>query len=133
MLKETIVDNESITMWYYPNEKIIAHRVHKFIRGQILRDALLKGTEVLKQNGAQKWLSDDRNNVAIPAAELEWGKTVWVFQAMEAGWKYWALVQPEMVIGQLSMRRLIQSYAEVGLIVQLFSDPEKALEWLNSV
>ena len=31
MSKTTILENESFTLWYYPEQKIIHHKFHKFI------------------------------------------------------------------------------------------------------
>lgn len=50
---------------------------------------------------------------------------------MKAGWKYWALILPEKVIGQLYMKRLVERGDQQGITVQLFSDPAKAMAWLG--
>ncbi len=33
MNRTTEIDNEFVTMWYYPDEKIVHHQFHKFISG----------------------------------------------------------------------------------------------------
>ena len=71
MDKEIVVDNEFITVWYYPETKIIHHQFHKFVHGQTFRDALTAGAESLKKNRAQKWLSDDRKNTVVNGKSVE--------------------------------------------------------------
>jgi hypothetical protein len=39
---------------------------------------------------------------------------------------------PENVLGQMNMNRFIKMYGDMGITVQIFSDPDKALNWLKS-
>jgi hypothetical protein len=132
MSKITVLDNEYITLWYYPEKKIIHHKFHKYIFGEVFREGLNTGWEVMKKYKAQKWLSDDRNNSALAQEDVVWSKTDWFPRVMQAGWKYWALVQPEKVIGQTNMDRIVKEYSEKGLTVKIFSDPDEAMKWLES-
>jgi hypothetical protein len=115
-----------------PGQKIVHHQFHKFLHGQAFREALNEGVKTLKQYGATKWLSDDRKNSALPKNDLEWAHTDWFPRTQAAGWKYWALVQPENVIGQLNMQREVKINTERGVITKVFSDPEEAMAWLES-
>ena len=132
MADQTIIDNEYVTMWYYTDKKIVHHTFHKFLHGQPLRECLTRGIELFKKNSASKWLSDDRNNSALPKEDMEWAQTSWFPQVVAAGWKYWAIVLPEQIIGQLNMKRLIKQYSEAGVTAQIFSDPQKAMQWLEN-
>ena len=131
MTQQIIIDNEFLTMWYYPDTKIVHHKFHRFIYGERLREALLTGTAILKKNKASKWLSDDRENAALPKEDHQWGETVWFPSTVEAGWKFWAIILPEKIIGQVNMSRQVKTYAEMGIITQIFSDSEKARLWLE--
>lgn len=133
MATTTILDNEFVTMWYYPEDKIIHHQFHKFMFGQPFRDALNAGAEIFEKYGANKWLSDDRNNNAIPPDDAEWSKQTWTPRVMKAGWKYWALIMPEKAIGAMNMQRFVKDFSERGLTVKIFSNPDEALQWLKSV
>jgi hypothetical protein len=131
MEKEIVVDNEFITLWYYPETKIIHHQFHKFAHGQTFRDALAAGAESLKKNMAQKWLSDDRKNTVVNEEDLQWTSTVWRPMVTNAGWKYWAIVLPEKAVGKMNMNRIIEDYANTGVTVQVFRDPDDGLKWLK--
>lgn len=130
--KVAIVENEFVTVWYYPDQKIIHHQFHKFLYGDALHDALNKGLEAFKAHGATKWLSDDRENSALPKADLDWGQTNWRPRMQAARWKYWAIMQPKKVIGQLNIQHVIDDLREHGVTVKAFTDEEEALAWLEN-
>src|SRR5688572_5819407 len=90
----TIVDSPYATLWYHPGPGIVHHQIHKFISGQAFRDLLLAGLDVLQKNRAQKWLSDDRANAVLRPEDVDWSHQFWFPQTVQAGWKYWAIVQP---------------------------------------
>lgn len=92
-----------------------------------------KGAEIFKTNGAQKWLSDDRMNSTLTAEDGAWASTDWSARVMAAGWKYWAIVMPDKVVGKLNMQRFIEDYSKKGVTIDIFGDPEEALKWLESV
>ena len=132
MTPQKVPENEFITIWYHPDTKIVHHKIHKNLSGRSFRDALTKGTEILKQNGARKWLSDDRDNTVVNKEDEAWGREVWFGQTQAAGWKYWAIVQPAKVIGQMNIKRIKENFSGVGITAQFFSDPDEAMKWLVS-
>ena len=132
MEKQVILDNEFITLWFHPDSKIIHHEFHKFTQGQTLRDCLSTGAEQMELKKANKWLSDDRKNTVVGEDDMKWTSTVWRPRVIKAGWKYWALVLPEKTIGKMNMQRIIKDYAETGVTVQAFNNPDEALKWLES-
>ncbi len=133
MSRQTISETEYATLWYYPEDKIVHHQFHKFIHSDEFRKMLMNGVDVFKQYGADKWLSDDRLNGAMTAEDIQWGQDVWTPAVFAAGWKYWAIMMPDKVVGKMSMRRLIDQYSEMGVTVDIFDDTDEALKWLRSV
>lgn len=133
MSANIIIDNEYATLCYYPEHGIIHHTFHKPIGGQPFRDVLLNGLKTMQANKASKWLSDDRANQALPPEDSTWGTDVWFPQVQAAGWKFWALVVPESIIGRLNMKEFVESYSEKGIRIMVFTDPDKALKWLKEV
>lgn len=130
MRRQTVIETPFASLWYYPAERIVHHQIHKFIYGAAFRDLLLKGAEVLKANGATKWVSDDRNNGALRGEDKEWADTFWQPLVIRSGWKTWAIVLPETVVGQMNIRRIIQGEGLRSLEVQVFASPEEALAWI---
>jgi hypothetical protein len=133
MAAEVLYDSEMATMWYHTDKKIIHHQIHKFIFGEEFHKLLLTGTDAMAKNHAQKWLSDDRTNTVVTKEDMDWGAVNWFPQTVQAGWKYWAIVQPEKTIAQMNMEKLAQEYAAMGVTAKFFSDPDAAMKWLESV
>ncbi len=128
----TIIDNESVGLWFHTKEKIVHHCLRTFVYGDTFRNLLLKGAEVFREKGAIKWLSDDRGNSALRPEDSQWGENVWRPIVLEGGWKYWAVVMPEKVLGQMNMRRFIKISEDLGVEARAFSDPDEAFQWLAS-
>jgi hypothetical protein len=132
MAEEVISKNDSITVWYDPAVGMVRHQMHKFTRGDEFRGALEAGAGALEKHGGNKWLSDDRAHIVLPAEDEEWAKTIWFPRVKAAGWKYWAIVKPEKAIAQLNMKRFIEMYEPLGITARMFSDLEEARSWLHS-
>ncbi|MEA4908515.1 MAG: hypothetical protein GYA17_05355 [Chloroflexi bacterium] len=120
------------TLWYHPDKKIVHHQIHKFIYGEEFHRMLLTGTEAIQKNHAHKWLSNDRSNAVLRKEDIEWGMVNWLPQTVQAGWKYWAIVQPEKMIAQMNMESLVEEYAKVGIVAHFFTDEALAMQWLES-
>ena len=118
----TLLDTEFATLKFHPDSGIIHHEFHKFIFGEAFRAVLSKGAEAMEKHQATKWLSDDRKNNALPQDDAEWAMTTWSTRTLAAGWKYWAVVLPQKVLGQMNMQRFIDMYKQRGLEVRVFSD-----------
>jgi len=95
MAMMTVLDNPFVTVWYHTETKIVHSRIHKFVSGKEFREFLIAGKDVLIRNQATKWLSDDRSNSVLRKEDVDWGNQNWFPQTVRAGWKYWAIVQPE--------------------------------------
>jgi hypothetical protein len=134
MINENIIiQSDYATLLYHPDKKIVHHIFHKPIGGQPFRDVLLAGLETLKANGAQKWLSDDRANAALPTEDTDWAQSVWFPQVRDAGWKYWALVVPDDIMGRINMVEFTESYFQKGIRIMVFTDPVEAQQWLEAL
>lgn len=133
MSKSIISDTQYATLWYYPEKKIVHHEFHKPISGEEFRQVLLKGLEIFKEHGAQKWLSDDRMNARLPEPDSDWGQREWFPKVFAAGWKFWAIVLPDKVLGRMNMQTFINNYSKQGLTIEVFGSPEDAMKWLESV
>jgi hypothetical protein len=130
MDRQIILDTPGATLWYYPATRLVHHEIHRYIFGKEFRDLLLKGTEVLRQNRGTRWLSDDRKNGALSKDDGQWTVDVWLPPTLAAGWKAWAMVQPESVIGQMNIKKFTDGMLARGLKVQVFADPAPAMAWL---
>jgi hypothetical protein len=131
MEKETILETEHFTLWYHPDKKIIHNQFNKYVYGNTYREYLNEVTRTMKKYRAQKLLSDDRKNSGISKEDQEWGSTDWFPRTKAAGWKFWAIVQPETAVGKLTMKRVIDNMKSQGITAEVFSDPKEAMAWLE--
>jgi hypothetical protein len=131
MSRVTIVDNEFVTSWCYPEKKIIRHEIHKFTHGEVFRDFLTKSTDVFIEIGCVKWLSDDRNAQIVHFEDRKWGEVNWLPRIIAAGWQYWAILLPTKVSGQMTEKRLIEQFSQLGVIAKVFTDPDEGMIWLE--
>ncbi len=125
-----VADTPSFIMWYHSDTKIVHHQIKKFTFGKEFRDFLLTGTELIRKHKATKWLSDDRSNTALAKEDLDWAQTNWTPQTLQAGWKHWAIVQPEKVLGKMAMERVVKEYSSAGINARFFTDVDEAMKWL---
>jgi hypothetical protein len=127
----TKFENEYANLWFYPEYGIIHHRFLQPINDKHFKTTLMAGLELMREHGAVKWLSDDRANSITPADAGAWSQEYWLPRAYQAGWKYWAVLQPVKARGRINMERLV-GYVEEQLRVEveIFTDPDDALQWL---
>ena len=131
MNSQIIIETPFVTLWYHPEPKIVHHQIHKLVTGAPFRELLLAGTDLLKNKQAQKWLSDDRGNSGLKKEDIDWSENEWAPLTAKAGWKYWAVVSPEKILGQVAMERLTEKYAKLGVAARIFEDPVAAMTWLE--
>lgn len=129
MPAETIISTEYGSLLYHPEHNIVHHIFHQPIGGEAFRSILTAGVELLRQHSAEKWLSDDRSNSALSEEDTQWGIDTWVPTAVEAGWRYWALVVPTDLYGRMNMKEHVDFYSRYVRIM-VFTDPDEALTWL---
>ena len=127
-----IVDNEFITVRYLPDKRIIYHTVHKPIESKLFMEAMRAGEEVMKKNGACKWLSDDRK-IGPLATEMVAGRREWGAGLVAAGWKYWANIVPEETAAARTLVPVVDTLFELGLHLMVSTNLEEAFQWLESV
>jgi hypothetical protein len=127
-----IVDNDMISVWVYPEHHMIHHQMNSYCYGEKFYQALTKGAEALERYHATKWLSDNRHNGALPAEDAVWTEKNWFPRVKAAGWRHWAVVHPEKVVGQLNMSRFVKKYGQLGINARTFSDVDEAFHWLDA-
>jgi len=129
--KITLLENDYASLWYYPDSKIVHHKFIWPVSDESFRTVLITGLNLLKEHGAQKWLSDDRNNSILSAEDRAWAQDYWEPLAIKAGWKYWAVIPPIKARGNVNIQRLIEQLDIArNVAIKLFSDPDEAWQWL---
>lgn len=128
----TIMETDAASLWFHPESGIVHHRFKRPVEGDDLKQVFETGLELLKREGACKWLSDDRANSSLAPDDALWARRDWAPRAAAAGWEYWAIVLPKSVIATMDMATHMDHGRQLGLDVQVFSDPLLALAWLEA-
>jgi hypothetical protein len=129
-----LLDSEVATVWCHPEDGIVHHTV-KTGEGEYERSVqefFEAGLQAFRTHRCTGWLSDNRLAGKLAATTEAWIQTIWRPQMVEAGWKRWAVVLPDLVVRQLAMQRFAQEQRKVGVEVGFFATPESAMEWLRS-
>jgi hypothetical protein len=130
--KISIVDNDVISLWVYPDRQMIHHQMKTYCYGDKFREALTRGTDAMNQYKATKWLSDDRGNGALLPEDTDWAEKVWFPRTKAIGWQHWSVVKPEKVIGQINLSRFVKKFAQLGINARIFSDLGEAFTWIDA-
>ena len=131
--KITLIDNEYACLWYYPELGIVHHKFLQPVADDAFRNVLMSGLKLLREEGAQKWLSDDRNNSILEAEDSAWSQEYWLPRALETDWRFWAVLPPTKARGRINMERLTGFVGEQQRVsIELFSDPDEAMTWLKN-
>lgn len=133
MGKLTIIDNEHVVLYFHEEDKIVHHIYQPTIHGKYVREELNAGIELLKKYGASKWLSDNHLFNDLPKEDNRWINEDWLPRAIDAGWKSWALVVPESDLGRMNMTQFVNQFADMGVLVRVFTNADDAMTWLIDV
>lgn len=129
----TALENQHVTLYYHPDTKIVHHIYHATIGGNYLKEALNVGVDLLREHSAVKWLSDNREIEGHSHEETEWINANWLPNAVDAGWKYWALVVPHSQMARINMSEFVNSFYNMGVRVMVFVNPDEAMTWLEEI
>lgn len=130
---KVIIDNDYVKLFYHTDTGVVHHVLGENMRSEDLHEVLNTGIDVLVAEGAFKWLSDNRGFQETSEEDTNWINTNWLPRAVEAGWKYWALVVPQTVKARINMQEFVQTFFEKGVRIMVFTEPDEAMEWLVDV
>lgn len=133
MNKVLVVDNSLLTLWVYPERGMLHSQMKTFVFGDEYRDAWTKAIEAIASYRATKWLAYNGPHSALPPDDADWTINTWFPQALAAGWKHWAVVQPASLIGQSRIERVIKIFSDQGINARMFVDPDVAMRWLDGL
>ncbi len=127
--RTTVLETPFASLWHYPAERLVHHRLHRYVFGAAFRELLLAGAALVAGGGATRWLSDDRNGGAIGGEDRAWAVAL-SSTVLGPRLRSWAIVPPEAVVGRMSLRRIARERSAQGLDVRLFTSADDALEWI---
>jgi hypothetical protein len=133
MERKTILDDDDVSLFVYPSLGAVYHVVKRSIEGDKLRNLMAKAADAFVENKCTKYLSDDREIMAFNPEDLMWALDNWEKQLRASGWKHWALIMPNKVLGRVMAKKLAARYIDLRIDVRTFQDEASALEWLAGI
>jgi hypothetical protein len=130
---EVIFDSPNVTLWYHPDSKIIHHKIYNFTLNEEFRSFISLASKTLSEKGATKWLSEDQSLLMLEKGNSDFSNVAWPKKTIEAGWKYWALVQPKNIISQINMENIVKHFNSLGVTAKFFTEVDEAFQWLESL
>lgn len=128
--REVVLQNPHVSLWYYPDLKLVHHQMLQAPPSEAFRDLLTHGADLVERFHASKWLSDDRANTLLRPDDEEWANKNWLPRVLRGGFKFWAIVLPQAAIGKLNMKRLASEHKADGITSFVDTDPARAFDWL---
>lgn len=129
----TILDNEYVTLMYEDDHALLYDRYTVNIDLATIQSSLDAGLEKINETGANKWLTNTHAIGGFSEDVAQWVLEDWGPRAIEAGWKYWALVVPEEMEGRLAMVQFVSAFNEMGVLVRVYTAEDEAREWVLGV
>ena len=108
--------NNSKVEWL-EHEKIVVKTFYDFIYGEEMRGAFEAGFNALVTYHGIKWLSDNLGLKPYRNQDVTWINEDWFPRMLKAGWKYWAAVEPENILGKWSMKNFMDFYQQQGIML----------------
>ena len=125
-------ESKNARVEWFEQEKVILKRFSGFITGDEMRVAFDAGYKQLQKANGEKWLSDNRDLPVYKQEDVDWINEDWFPRMLEAGWRYWALVEPKSHVGTMTMKKF-RFYVDEGIILKVFATVEEAFSWLATV
>jgi hypothetical protein len=130
---EVIYDSPYATLWYHPESKIIHHKIYNLSLNEEFKSFINLASKTLAEKGATKWLSEDQSLLMLEKGSSDFSKVTWPKKTIEAGWKYWAIVQPKNIISQINIEKIVKYFNSLGVTAKFFTDVVEAMQWLESL
>ena len=128
-----LYESKNSKVEWLEHEKIVVKTFYDFIYGEEMRGAFEAGFNALVTYHGIKWLSDNRGLKPYRNQDVTWINEDWFPRMLKAGWKYWAAVEPENILGKWSMKNFMDFYQQQGIMLRVFNHVEDGLKWLKSV
>ena len=130
---ELLYKDALATIWWHTETKCV-ELVGKgtAVSGQY-RVLMEKILDLIRQKHARKLLSDVYEVEGLTGEDLVWTDTDWNPRFRQTGVRFSAVVAPKALGLHLSIDKMMgdEEVHAAGLVTRLFSEPDKAREWLD--
>ena len=132
-------DNKYVTLYWNPSLRAVGtwFRPADFGDGwdgvSTIQQALEGGLELIREHGATRWIADTREMPVMPAEAQEWTATNWWPRALDAGFRWLAILLPQSTMTKLAIDESVApSNESPDSETRYFGDVDQAKAWLRS-
>jgi len=104
-----------------------------YVSGKDLYIILDSVIALMKLKKSPLVIADAREMKIISGEDQKWIVQDWYPRALEAGFRYEALIVSKNTFNELTVKKIVGSYDEEKLKTEYFITPEEALEWAKGV
>lgn len=97
--------------------------------GEVFRNSLNQGLELVNKFNATKWISDTSKLVTINESDRRWVYDIWYPKVIKSGLKFMAIILPENLHSKESILTIVSKIGD--LEIRNFKDMENAIKWIE--
>lgn len=124
-------DSPQATVHWDESAKCVHLEWKGFVHGEKGQTALLTALDFFKTKSTDRWLADTRKLKVVSEEDQRWVNEIWFPMAISAGVRRMAIIVPESVLAQMSIRRLMSKVKDEDLETAYFSSVEEGKAWLR--
>ncbi len=118
-----------LKVWWDEEKRTVHADFTGFAKGEKLRNGLDHVLNLIRTKNARLYLPNLREFAPTDKADQEWFYADWMPRAVKAGLKRMAVVMPEKVVAQMSVRNVMENVQ--GVETMTFSNERQASDWLT--
>lgn len=103
-----------------------------FAYGEMFREGLNKGLQLLINRKAHRWLADLRKSRIVNQEDQNWMRYDWSPRSLLAGVRRVAIILPESELAKMSVDAIITKIENSQVETSYFDEVAKAKEWLRA-
>lgn len=124
-------DEDHLTVKYEKDLDAVVMDWHSFAQGDVFRDGLDTGLELIQKEQAENWIADLREMGTVGDDDQEWSNNNWFPRALETSLTHMAIIKPESFVANMSVENIMEEVGEGELITHYFDNRAKAEQWLK--
>jgi hypothetical protein len=128
-----VYESSNAILWYHPESNIVHHKIYNFSLNEEFISFINLASRTLAEKKSAKWLSEDQSLFLMEKGSSDFRGVSWPKKTIEAGWKYWAIVQPKNIITQINMEKIVKHFKTLGVTARFYSEVDEAMQWLESL
>lgn len=109
--------------------KIVVMEWKSFVSGDLFREGLNTGLNLVIEKRTHRWLADLRKIGVVSQEDQKWSNEDWFPRAIQGGIQRMALLIPESALAKMSVNTIMSKVGDT-LVSRYFSSPEEARAWL---